>query len=358
MISDETTHQIEKSFEALQAAPASQSLVKKHLSKDVFRALKYRKTKHGATLIDVIQSGVSNPDSQLGVYAPDAESYTVFQPLFDPIIHEYFKDPHHVRSQPAIEFGKKKIHLLQDLDTDGHFILSTRIRYARSLVGYPFHACMTKESYIKMEAEVRDVLGKMGIEELAGCYHPLEAMAEKVRLQAADNSLLFKEGDRFLQSANGCRFWPHGRGVYHSSQMTFIVWLNEKDHLRIISLQKGGNFGEVLDRLILGTERLQNQIPLARDDRLGWLTFSPADLGPATKASVHMRLPKMSSKPELKMVCANLMLQIDEASAGKSNSGDVVYEISSKGRLGMTEFDVVHQMYIGVQKLIELEKNS
>ena len=31
-------------------------------------------------------AGVANLDSGVGVYAPDAESYTLFKPLFDPII--------------------------------------------------------------------------------------------------------------------------------------------------------------------------------------------------------------------------------------------------------------------------------
>lgn len=35
---------------------------------------------------DVIQSGVENLDSGIGIYAPDAEAYTVFADLFDPVI--------------------------------------------------------------------------------------------------------------------------------------------------------------------------------------------------------------------------------------------------------------------------------
>ena len=35
------------------------------------------------------QPGVENLDSGIGVYAPDAEAYDVFAPLFDPIIEEY-----------------------------------------------------------------------------------------------------------------------------------------------------------------------------------------------------------------------------------------------------------------------------
>jgi hypothetical protein len=47
------------------------------------------KTPLGASLLDVIQSGVENLDSGVGVYAPDADSYVLFADLFDPIIDEY-----------------------------------------------------------------------------------------------------------------------------------------------------------------------------------------------------------------------------------------------------------------------------
>lgn len=70
----------------LQAAPECHSLLKKYLTKEVVDELKDKKTKLGATLLDVIQSGVANLDSGVGVYAPDAEAYTLFKPLFDPLI--------------------------------------------------------------------------------------------------------------------------------------------------------------------------------------------------------------------------------------------------------------------------------
>ncbi len=66
----------------------SKSLLKKYLTKEVFDALKTKKTSFGSTLLDVIQSGVENLDSGVGIYAPDAEAYTVFAELFDPIIDD------------------------------------------------------------------------------------------------------------------------------------------------------------------------------------------------------------------------------------------------------------------------------
>ena len=32
-----------------------------------------------------------------------------------------------------------------------------------------------------------------------------------------------------------------GRGIFHNAEKTFLVWVNEEDQLRIISMQKGGD---------------------------------------------------------------------------------------------------------------------
>jgi arginine kinase len=56
------------------AASDSKSLLKKFLTKEIFDSLKNKKTPtFGSTLLDVIQSGLENHDSGVGIYAPDSE---------------------------------------------------------------------------------------------------------------------------------------------------------------------------------------------------------------------------------------------------------------------------------------------
>jgi len=47
---------------------------------------------------------------------------------------------------------------------------------------------------------------------------------------------LFKEGDRFQEASFLNRDWPEGRGIFHNDSKTFLVWVNEEDQLRIISM--------------------------------------------------------------------------------------------------------------------------
>lgn len=83
----------------------SKSLLKKHLTKEIFDQLKTRKTSFGSTLLDVIQSGLENHDSGVGIYAPDAEAYTVFAEIFDPIIDDYHGGFKKTDKHPPKDFG-------------------------------------------------------------------------------------------------------------------------------------------------------------------------------------------------------------------------------------------------------------
>jgi hypothetical protein len=108
-------------------------------------------------------SGVANLDSGVGVYAPDAESYTTFKELFDPIIQvsclfcavhtkqALAQDYHGGFSpsdrQPAVDLGDNQLDKLPDLDPSGEYIISTRIRCGRSFKGYQFNPCLTEEVF-------------------------------------------------------------------------------------------------------------------------------------------------------------------------------------------------------------------
>ena len=85
--------------------------------------------------------------------------------------------------------------------------------------------------------------------DLAGNYYPLTGMDEKVRQQLVDDHFLFMSGDPNLKVAGMERDWPEGRGIFHNEAKTFLVWVNEEDQLRIISMQMGGDVKAVFERL-------------------------------------------------------------------------------------------------------------
>jgi len=354
MVDAATAEKLEAGFRKLQGADDCKSLLKKHLTPEVFDKLKGLKTSFGSSLLDVIQSGVENLDSGCGIYAPDAEAYALFGDLFDPVIEEYhgFKK---TDSHPASDFGDGNAFI--NVDPEGKFVVSTRIRCGRSLEGYPFNPCLTEAQYKEMETKVSSTLtGLTG--ELKGTYYPLTGMTKEVQQQLIDDHFLFKEGDRFLQSANACRYWPSGRGIYHNDAKTFLVWCNEEDHLRIISMQQGGDIGAVFRRLTAGVKDIEKRVPFSRSERFGFLTFCPTNLGTTIRASVHIGLPKLAANREkLEEVAGKYNLQVRGTRGEHTEAEGGVYDISNKRRLGLSEFQAVKEMQDGIVELIKIEKS-
>lgn len=243
------------------------------------------------------------------MYAPDADAYIVFSDLFDPIIEDYHGGFSKTATHPKSDFGS--LSAFVNLDPENKFIVSTRVRCGRSLKDYPFNPCLTEAQYVEMEKKVSAALSGLS-GDLKGKYHPLAGMSKEVQQQLIDDHFLFKEGDRFLQSANACRFWPTGRGIFHNDKKSFLVWVNEEDHLRIISMEKGGDLKAIYGRMVAGVNAIEKKkLPFSRSDRLGFLTFCPTNLGTTIRASVHIQLPKLAAnKAQLEATASKYNLQV------------------------------------------------
>jgi arginine kinase len=64
-----------------------------------------------------------------------------------------------------------------------------------------------------------------------------------------NDHFLFKEGDKYLDAAGLNRDWPDARGIFCNSAKTFLIWVNEEDQFRVISMQPGGDIKAVFTRL-------------------------------------------------------------------------------------------------------------
>lgn len=332
----------------------SSSYLKRYLSPDIFNNLKTKKTSFGDSLLDCARSGFENPDSGVGLYAADPECYTLFADLFDPIIEDYHGGFKKSDQHPPTDWGDVKS--IGNIDTKGDLVVSTRIRCARMLEGYPFNPGMNEEKYREIEDKVGGALRSLS-GELKGEYFPVEKMTKETQQQLIDEHFLFKEGDRFLQSARACIAWPAGRGIYYNDKKTFLVWVNEEDHMRIISMQKGGNLGEVYARFVTAVTELGNRLKFMRNDRFGYLTFCPTNLGTTIRASVHVKLEKLSKDMgRLNELADRYHLQVRGTTGEHSEAVGSIYDVSNKRRLGLTEYQVIREMFDGVSAIIQQER--
>lgn len=108
-----------------------------------------------------------------------------------------------------------------------------------------------------------------------------------------------------MQAASGYHaFWPAGRGIFLSNDKKFMMWINEGDHLRIISLENGGNIQSVFDRFSKAVTCMEAAIKkITKSDQaflsdltIGMIACCPSNLGTCMRGSVHILLPKLINK--------------------------------------------------------------
>ena len=329
----------------------SPALVKKHLSPDLYQQLRRLKTRSGFTLEKAIRSGIQNPDSTIGIYAGDAESYQVFSPVLDPIIHEY----HHFPEGEA-HVSDFTVPDLPPADPEGKYILSTRIRVARNLKDYEFPPQISLQRRKRLEETVIKALGALK-EDLGGTYVSLKNIENQTQPVKSD-ILVFTKGDRFQEAAGINSDFPEGRGVFFSLDRRLMVWVNEEDHLRIMSLEKTSDLSAAFYRLCRSLRVLETRLDFAWDKTYGYLTSCPTNLGTAMRAGVHIRLEKLDRKREiLDNLAREYHLQIRGTRGEKTKVEEAVFDISNAQRLGITETAILQNLHKGIAALIKAEEN-
>ena len=308
--------------------------------------------------------------------------------MFNPLILEYHGLNEDFSHTSDMDFEKIKGNINADAP-----VKSTRIRVGRSVDGFGLSPGITKEQRLEMETLMKSAFGELE-GDVAGTYFPLQGMEESVRQQLVDDHFLFVSGDKNLITAGMERDWPEGRGIYHNEAKTFLVWVNEEDQLRIISMEKGkykesqqvldqslnnnflidnslktgGDVKGVFERLARGIEGVRTSVKeesdkdFLLDEKYGYLHSCPTNLGTGMRASVHIDLPGWTKEglDALKKRCEELKLQPRGTRGESGGQTGCTYDISNKHRLGYSEVELVQCMIDGVNTLydedLELQK--
>merc|ERR1712054_90324 len=124
-------------------------------------------------------------------------------------------------------------------------------------------------------------------------------MGDEAQLQADHFLFQIPNPNAMIFASGGCRDWPSGRGIFHNDDKTFLVWVNEEDQLRIISMQQDAGIVPFFDRLCRAVAHFETtDIKFAHDEHLGYITSCPTNLGTAMRASVHINLPKLMAQKD------------------------------------------------------------
>lgn len=124
--------QLGSEFEKFKSNDECNSILKTHLTDEIFEQLKNVNSDGGVTLYDCIKSGLENPDSVLGIYAANLQCYDQFSDIFDPVIETYHGFGKET-VQPDLDWGES-----QSFEPfNDEFVVSIRINCTRNMQEYP-----------------------------------------------------------------------------------------------------------------------------------------------------------------------------------------------------------------------------
>merc|ERR1711889_33031 len=333
---------------------SSHSLVAKYVTKPIWDKLSRAVTKtSGFTLAQAIACAVEFDNQHCGSCAGDWDSYKVFADVFDPLIQDY-----HGISPDAVHTSDMDVNKIKGNINPAAPVHSCRIRVGRSIDGFGLSPGITREQRLGVENLMIKAFANL-TGDLAGTYYPLTGMNEQVRQQLVDDHFLFVSGDRNLIAAGMERDWPEGRGIFHNKAKTFLLWVNEEDQMRIISMQSGGDVRAVFDRLARGIKAVGDSVKAESgkdfmlDPKYGYVHSCPTNLGTGMRASVHVDLPGYTKEglKALEARCEELAVQPRGTRGESGGQTGVTYDISNKHRLGYSEVELVQKMIDGVNTL-------
>jgi protein-arginine kinase len=349
----------------LKADPKHVSLMAKTITPELFEQYKdHRTATAGWSLARAINTGVCYPSSFVGCHAGDVESYEDFKFLFQPVIEAYhvgYKLDGSMQHITDMDATKITTDLVDGAKSK---VISTRIRVARNLSFFPLNPGGTKETRLEIADLMEQVFAGLP-DDLAGHFYRHTTMTPEETQQLIDDHFLFRGKDK-MQAASGYHAdWPHGRGIFVSHDKKFLLWINEGDHLRIISMEKGGNVKPVFERLSRGIKAIEDGLKRIKgiehvfscDPILGLITCCPSNLGTGMRGSVHILVPKLIQKigfDEIDKIARSMNCQARGSTGEHSEVVDRI-DISNWRRLGFKECDLVQDMIRCANKLAAME---
>ena len=347
-------------------------------------------------------TGIHNHDSSMGCYAMKPGDYTTFKPFFGKVIGDYHKnDPAcaltHTNSWDASKVGENGVLDLQKLGLKEP--LSMRVRVGRNLTAFNLPGAMDRAERVKFEKRMLggfDALKKKfggtvySITPEFGPDVPNPNFIDDRQYNAlVAKHIMFKDmdADPYLKSAGISSDWPYGRGCWVSRDEQKIIWFGEarrtptqpvracmhrarglappirtqEDQLRIMVMKKGYLLNEVFSELkeLLDTVESIRGIDFAKDKQYGYVTSCPTNLGTGMRASVHVKLPNLTSDgtdKRAKAVAGPLGLSVRGTGGEHTPIGkDGTVDISPRARLFIKESEIIAALYDGLSKLLAAE---
>lgn len=235
---------------------------------------------------------------------------------------------------------------------EGDVVISTRIRLARNLKQFPFPCKLDAEGRKKVISLVKEALLE-GNSAIAGdfTYVDMAGLSEAEAVSLVERHLVSPE---FISEREG-------RGLLLRTDESVSIMINEEDHIRLQVMRQGLCLDEAYELADKLDTLLDERLSFAFDDRLGYLTQCPTNLGTGMRASLMLHLPALQDSGAMGRIAGNLQklgLTLRGLYGEGSEPKGALYQLSNQVSLGLSEAEALGNLKNIAMQLITQERTA
>lgn len=236
--------------------------------------------------------------------------------------------------------------------TDNDVVLASRVCLVRNLRELPFPNRADLGQLAEVAERTAAVLGD--VEEALD--EPFDGV-ELSKCTALEQNVLW---ERQLISRILLKNTAH-RSAYISNDRSMSILINEENHLRIQAMTAGFDLKTPYERASRVDDVFEAKLDFAFDEKLGYLTSCPTDLGTGLRASVMLHLPGLVYTENIGNIL-NISPQIGLSMTamygeGAESAGNV-FAVANKLSLGLTERELSDNLRISVGEIVAQERRA
>ena len=231
-------------------------------------------------------------------------------------------------------------------------VISTRIRLARNLKDYPFPCKLNSQGREKVIEKVRDAVKKSNSPVASDfSFIKMSELTSSQSVSLVEKRLVSPE---FISETDG-------RALLISKDECFSIMINEEDHIRLQVITKGLSLEQAYDTADKLDTLLDENLDFAFDEKLGYLTQCPTNLGTGMRASVMLHLPALEKSRAINRIAGNLSklgLTIRGAHGEGTEPKGALYQLSNQVTLGISEKAAIENLKNIAEQLIAQENQA
>jgi protein arginine kinase len=229
-------------------------------------------------------------------------------------------------------------------------VVSSRVRLARNLRQRAFPGWAKKAERTQILEEI-----KPRVEELTEMQDSFSELLQD--LSALEKQVLV---ERHLISREHAAKGV-GSAVIMNRKQTLSIMINEEDHLRMQSIRSGLQLKSAFKLVDKVDSTLEGKLDIAYDQRLGYLTACPTNVGTGMRASAMLHLPGLVLSDLINQVI-QAVNKIGLAVRGLYGEGTEamgnLFQISNQTTLGEKEDEIIARLTKVIETIIEKEHDA